>query len=144
MANDKTVPAGHTVRGRELTAPKATMKWRGRECELRFDLNAFRIAEDVYADEYGKDKNFAEIALELTKGRLGAIMAMYYAALVSGGEEISWPSFQAEFQLTDIPGVRERLTQMVADALPEADPGGDPGPLAKGDEVPEGVSHGNG
>ena len=132
------------IRARDLTAPVTKMVFDGQEYPLRFDLNTFRIAEDIYADEFGKDKNFAEIALELTKGRLGAIMAMYYAALKSAGAEIGWAHFQANFRLTDIPGVKERMTQLVADALPDVDPQDGKADPTKGDEVPEVSSPGTG
>lgn len=111
------------LRGRELTAPAQMMEFDGEMRKLTFDMNAFRIAEDVYENEYHQDKNFAEIAVALSKGKLGAIMAMYYGGLVSGGLEISWANFAALFKLTDIPGVREQLTQLVADALPDPEPG---------------------
>ena len=107
------------IRGRNLSAPTQMMEFDGEKRRLVFDMNCFRIAEDVYEDQYGRDKNFAEIAMELSKGKLGAIMAVYYAGLVSGGLEITWPNFAAVFKLTDIPGVREQLAQLVADALPD-------------------------
>ena len=130
------------VRARDLTAPAQTMEFDGQERTLRFDMNTFRIAEDVYADEYGKDRNFAEIALELTKGRLGAIMAVYYGALVSGGMQLSWEHFSGTFKLTDIPGVKDQLTIMLADALPDPEDSG--APLQAGAEAPGSPSHGPG
>lgn len=140
--------ANENVRGRDLAAPESRMEFDGRMYPLRFDMNAFRIAEDVYADIYHKDKNFAEIAMELTRGRLGAIMAMYYAALASAGAEIEWPGFQARFRLTDIPGVRDRLTELLADSMPDPDPNekgnGAPGPLTGGDAAPGAASPGTG
>lgn len=125
MAKNTNVPAGHTVRARDISAPRATMQFDGKDYPIRFDLNAFRIAEDVFEEQYHKDANFAEIALQLTKGRLGAIMAMYYAGLISAGADISWERFAGTFRLTDIPGVQERLTELVAEALPDADPDAD-------------------
>ena len=44
MANQKN------VRGRDLTAPKQKMEFDGREYTLRFDMNCFRIAEDVLGE----------------------------------------------------------------------------------------------
>ena len=132
------------VRARDLNAPTAKMVFDGHEYPLRFDMNAFRIAEDIYEEEYGKDKNFAEIALDLTKGRLGAIMAMYYAALRSAGAKITWVQFQAAFKLTDIPGVKERMTELLADALPDSSGKGNNSAPDPTKETPEGVSHGTG
>lgn len=112
------------VKGRDMAAPITQLTLDGETYPLRIDLNAFRIAEDVYADEYGKDKNFAEISMELTKGRIGAIMAVFYGGIVSAGANITWANFAATFQLTDIPGVRDKLIEMLADALPDAEGGG--------------------
>lgn len=132
------------VRGRDLTAPTQKMEFDGREYTLRFDMNCFRIAEDVYEEQYGKDRNFAEIAIELTKGRLGAVMAVYYAAMISGGAELAWEEFSEKFRLTDIPGVRDKLTVMLSDALPDPEPGDDKGPLANGAGGPAAASPGTG
>lgn len=126
MANNKKQP-----RGRELRAPVQTMEFNGREYKVRFDMNAFRIAEDVFEIYFHQDVNFAEIALRLTKGKLGAIMAVYYAALVSGGAEVTWDEFAHNFKLTDIPGVRDKLTELLADALPDPEPQAGSGPLAE-------------
>lgn len=125
------------ARGRSLDAPMTSMMFDGQEYPLRFDLNAFRIAEDVYDEEYGKDLNFAQIAAQLGKGRLGAIMAVFYAGMRSAGAEITWANFAAVFQLTDIPGVREKLIEMVADALPDPEgPDKDPTRTAQGGADP--------
>lgn len=128
MANKKQ------VHGRELRAPEQRMELGGKTYTLRFDMNAFRIAEDVFEERYGQDANFAEIAMKLTRGKLGAIMAVYYAAMISGGADISWEDFSQQFKLTDIPGVRDKLTVMLADSLPDPEPGagtGDGAPLAE-------------
>ena len=111
------------VRGRELRAPAQTMEFDGEQRKIVFSMETFRIAEDVYEEQYGKDKNFAEIAMDLTKGKIGAVMAVYYAALVVGGLDITWANFAAIFKLTDIPGVKDALIEMTADALPDPEPG---------------------
>ena len=109
------------MKGSNYLAPITEIVMDGTVYQLRFDLNCFRIAEDIYADEYQKEKNFAEIALELTRGRLSAIMAVFYAAIRSAGNALSWQAFCGTFKLTDIPGVKDALIQAVADALPEPD-----------------------
>lgn len=136
--------AKKNVRGRDLTAPTQKMEFDGREYTLRFDMNCFRIAEDVYEEQYNKDRNFAEIGVELVKGRLGAVMAVYYAALVSGGAKLDWAEFAARFRLTDIPGVRDRLTEMLGDALPEPEADAKAAPLPEGGSAPEGALTGTG
>ena len=138
MANNRN------VRGRDLAAPTQKMEFNGREYALRFDMNCFRIAEDVYEERYGQDLNFAEIAMKLVKGKLGAVMAVYYAAMISGGADLDWDDFAAQFKLTDIPGVRDRLSEMLSDALPDPEPGADGAPLSNGAEGPAAPSTGTG
>lgn len=138
MANQKN------VRGRDLTAPTQKMEFNGREYALRFDMNCFRIAEDIYEEQYGQDLNFAEIAMKLVKGKLGAVMAVYYAAMISGGADLRWDDFAAQFKLTDIPGVRDRLSEMLSDALPDPEPGDSSAPLSNGAEGPAAPSTGTG
>lgn len=119
-------------RAKDLRAPLTHLEFDGKMYPVKIDLNAFRIAEEIYEDEYHRDKNFAEIAVELSKGRLGAIMAVCYAGLVSGGLDVTWANYASLFKLTDIPGLKDRMAELVADALP--DPEGDgkgEGPLAE-------------
>ena len=88
-----------------------------------------RVAEDVYEIQYGRSDNFAQIAQALGKGKLGAVMALLYGALVSGitaekKDPMPWDAFAEKFRLTSIPAVRELLMKKLTDALPKAE--GDP------------------
>ena len=81
------------IMARDVSAPRKTFTVNGQEYVLLFDCNALRICEDVYEDHYHRQKNFAEIAEELSRNRIGAIMAILYGALVSGGAELTWQQY---------------------------------------------------
>ena len=70
------------VRGRDIAAPLDTLEVSGKQYKLAFTNETFRLAEDVYEYRYGRAKNFAEIAMDLTRSKIGAIMAILYGAIV--------------------------------------------------------------
>ncbi len=109
------------VMGRDISRPVETMELDGVTYTLVHDLNSFRVAEDVYELQYGRNVNFGEIATHLAAGRIGAIMAVLYGALVSGGMQMAWKDFNAKFRLTDIPGFKGQMLANVRKALPEVD-----------------------
>lgn len=109
------------IKARDISRPVDSMELDGQSYALAFDLNAFRVAEDVYELQYGRNLNFGDIAQHLATGRIGAIMAVLYGALLSGGLQITWGEFCKKFKLVDIPGVKEKLVDNVRKALPEAD-----------------------
>ena len=114
------------VRGADITAPLEYIELAGKEYPLRFDLTCMRIAEDVYEIQYGRNDNFAMIAKALGAGKLGAVMAFLYGALLSGiaaekKEPMPWDEFSEKFRLTSIPTVRELLMEKLTDALPKAE-----------------------
>ena len=108
-----------TTRAADITRPEATIELGGQEYRLAYDMNAFRIAEDVYETQYKREANFGEILQQLVAGKLGAIMAIMYGALVSGGKEMAWSEFAGLFRLTSIPGMKEKMVEMLQKALPE-------------------------
>ena len=100
------------------------LTWQGEELELKFNNNAMRIAEDVYDEEYQKqDCSWTRILIDLSKGKAGAVMAVYFAALKATRPQITWQEFSENFQLTDIPEVNEKLAQAVEESLPKPEPG---------------------
>ena len=114
------------IRGADISAPLDRIELGGMEYPLRFDLACMRVAEDVYEIQYGRSDNFAQIAQALGKGKLGAVMALLYGALLSGiaaekGEPMPWGEFAEKFRLTSIPAVRELLMKKLTDALPKAE-----------------------
>ena len=109
------------IKARDISWPVDSMELEGQTYPLVFDLAAFRIAEDIYELEYGRNLNFGEILMQLAAGKLGAIMAILYAALKSGGLDMDWAGFSDKFKLVDIPGVKEKLMANVRKALPEKD-----------------------
>ena len=117
--------AEETMRGRDISRPMESMTIAGETYKLAFDFNAFRVAEDIYELRYGRPLNFGEIIQQLAAGKIGAIMAVLYGAIVSGGGQLSWADFSRDFKLTDIP--QEQLMGQVRDALPTVD-GNPPAP----------------
>ena len=109
------------IKARDIFKPVDSMELGGETYVLAFDLNCFRVAEDVYELQYGRNEHFGNIVRHLATGRIGAIMAVLYGALVSGGNQITWADFYAKFKLTDIPGVKDQLLSNVRKALPETD-----------------------
>ena len=109
------------VKGRDISRPIDQMEFDGQMHDLAFDLNAFRIAEDVYELHYNRNLNFLHIVQHLINGKLSAIMAVLYGALCSGGLNIEWEEFSRKFRLIDVPGVEEKLMENIKKVLPEAD-----------------------
>ena len=109
------------IMGRDISRPVDSMELDGVTYPLAFDLNAMRLAEDIYDLQYHRNESYLIIVQHLAAGRIGAIMAVLYGALVSGGLEISWQTFNEKFKLVDIPGFKDFLMANVLKALPEAD-----------------------
>lgn len=118
----------HPLRGQDIDAPQDVIELDGKRYPIRFDKTTFRVAEDVYELEYKRNLNFADIATQLSAAKLGALMAIFYGALVAGGADMTWTEFSRAFKLTSIPGVRAKLAQGVADALPSAEAGEEAAP----------------
>ena len=114
------------VKGRDVSRPMDRLELGGKEYPLAFDLNAFRISEDIYELQYGRDLNFAEILKHLAAGKIGAIMCVLYGAMISGGAEMKWGDFIHAFRLTSIPGMKDKLMENIGKALPEVNGNADP------------------
>ncbi|MBQ8954217.1 MAG: hypothetical protein IJ048_08880 [Clostridia bacterium] len=109
------------ITGRDISRPTDSMELDGQTYPLAFDMAAFRVAEDVYELQYGRNLNFADIVTHLATGKIGAIMAVLYGALLSGGLKITWAEYYDKFRLINIPGVKDKLIENVKKALPETD-----------------------
>ena len=114
------------VTGRDISRPTDHLELGGVDYPLAFDLACMRVAEDVYEVQYGRNVNFANIVMYLAAGKLGAIMAILYGALLSGAkahkaEPLTWEEFTEKFRLTSIPAVKELLMEKVKEALPKAE-----------------------
>ena len=109
------------IKARDISRPVDSMELDGQTYALAFDLNCFRVAEDVYELQYGRNLNFGDIVQHLAAGKLGAIMAVLYGALLSGGLSITWADYYAKFKIINIPGVNDKLLENVRKALPETD-----------------------
>lgn len=114
------------IRGADISQPTDHLELDGKSYPLAFDLASMRVAEDVYELQYGRNLNFATITLHLAAGKLGAVMAVLYGALLSGakannGKPMTWAEFAENFRLTSIPAVKELLLKKVKEALPKAE-----------------------
>ena len=85
------------VRGRDIAAPLDTLEVSGKQYKLAFTNETFRLAEDVYEYRYGRAKNFAEIAMDLTRSKIGAIMAILYDCGSRAGNGDDVGGFHARF-----------------------------------------------
>ena len=74
------------IRGVDISRPLDSLEMDGTTYPLAFDMNAMRVAEDVYELQYNRILGFADIIRHLTAGRIGAIMAVLYGALLSGAK----------------------------------------------------------
>lgn len=121
MADQKT-----SLTGRDVSAPEQTVQLGGKDYACRFDMLAFSYAEQAYEQAFDESRNFAELIDMMTHSRLGALMCLFYGAIRSAGAKMTWEAFAEGFKLTSVPAVRERLAEMISDALPdpEADAAG--------------------
>lgn len=114
------------LKGRDISRPMDHIELNGVEYPIAFDMASMRVAEDVYELQYGRNLNFADIVRHLMAGKIGAIMAILYGALLSGakahgGEPMTWAAFADSFRLTSIPYIRDKLMKSVTEALPKAE-----------------------
>ena len=108
------------TRGRDMSAPVEFITLNGTQYKTVYNNQTARIAEDVYEQQYGKDVGYGEILKGIAKGKYSAIMALFYAAIISGGAQLSWEDFDAQFKLDSIEGVREVIARAIQKSLPEA------------------------
>lgn len=107
------------TRGRDMSAPVEFITLNGTQYKTVYNNQTARIAEDVYEQQYGKDVGYGEILKGIAKGKYSAIMALFYAAIISGGAQLSWEDFDAQFHLDSIEGVREIIARAVQKTLPD-------------------------
>ena len=77
---------------------------------------------------YEAQVDYTEILKALSNFKYKAVMAVFYGALIAGGAEMDWETFDNLFKLDSIEGIREIIVQGVVDALPRdgGDDGGNP------------------
>ena len=116
------------IRGVDISKPLDHLEMDGITYPLAFDMNAMRVAEDVYELQYNRILGSADITRHLGAGRIGAIMAILYGALLSGAqakgsEPMTWGEFTEKFKLTSIPSVKDMLMRNLKNALPQLEAG---------------------
>ncbi len=74
---------------------------------------------------YEAQVGYTEILKALSNFKYKAVMAVFYGALIAGGAEMDWETFDNLFKLDSIEGIQEIIVQGVVDALPRD--GGDDG-----------------
>ena len=111
------------ILARDVRAPEITLSIDGKDYKARFDMMCYAHAETVYHREFKQKVNIAVLLSELADGMTPAIMALCYGGIVSAGADITWDTFKRKFSFASIPGVRDALTQAVADSLPDSDEG---------------------
>ena len=77
---------------------------------------------------YEAQVDYTEILKALSNFKYKAVMAVFFGALIAGGAEMDWETFDNLFKLDSIEGIREIIVQGVVDALPRdgGDDGGNP------------------
>ncbi len=113
---------GFQPHGRDLEAPVKYITLREDKYPLKFNNKAARIAEDVYQEIYGKPEiGYYAIIDEASHSKHRALQAIYYGALIAGGTNMDWDTFDDLFTLTSIEGVAEVIMQALSESLPPAD-----------------------
>lgn len=115
-------PVTGEVRGRDLDAPEMFITLSGQRYKLRFNNRATRVAEDVYEDVFKKDQGYYLILKEAANFKHRALQAIYYGALIGGGNEMTWEEFDQLFTVSAIDGMSEVIQKALARSLPEGDP----------------------
>ena len=116
-----TATKSMTVRGRDLVQPAQTVTLDGVTYQLKWGNRQARITEQVYEEQYGRDVDYMEIMSELQRQKHRAIEACVYGALIAGGADMDWETFDELFAYDAIDALRELVRQSVLATLP--DPG---------------------
>ena len=111
------------IKGQDMAAPVKTVTLEGKTYQLAFNNKSARLAEDVYNEQYGRDVNYLEILKDMAAFKHRALLAVIYGALIAGGAEMDYETFESAFTYDAIDGLRDIIKKGVFDALPEAEPG---------------------
>lgn len=122
MSESKTTP----ILARDISSAPQELTLDGKTYRLEFNCDTFRIAEEVYEIHFHREMNFADIVEQLTRRKIGAVMAIFYAglaegAIMAGGTAMTYNEFVRAFRLDSITGVADVLLEGVSAALPVAE-----------------------
>lgn len=107
------------VRGRDLVQPAQTVTLDGKTYPLKWGNKQARVTEQVYEEQYGRDVEYMEIMLELQRQKHRALQACVYGALIAGGCDMDWETFDQLFTYDAIDQLRETIQKAVLDTLPD-------------------------
>ncbi|MBR4081346.1 MAG: hypothetical protein IKK21_06140 [Clostridia bacterium] len=114
------------MKGRDVAAPVKQITFMGQRYAMKFNNRAARIAEDIYADQYGADIGYYAIMAEVAMPKHRALMALIYAGIKAAGADVTWEDFDENFRITDVDGVAQAVRHGVIQSLPDEDPDGNP------------------
>ncbi|MBR6571553.1 MAG: hypothetical protein IKK75_13980 [Clostridia bacterium] len=115
------------MKGRDIAAPMESVTFMGQRMPMKFNNRAALVAENVYADHFGRDIGYYAIMTEAAIPKHSALMAMIYGGIVAAGAAVAWEDFEEHFRITDVDGVSEAVHRAVLRSLPDEDPDKDPG-----------------
>lgn len=110
------------VRGKDLRASIKYITIDGQRLKMVFSNWTYYMVEDIYEREYDRDYGFERILQETTDGKFRGIIALAYAALKAGGNDVgSFKEFMNTFDIEAMTTVSEDIMEGVAETLPDVD-----------------------
>lgn len=111
--------AKKSIRGRDLAQPAQSVTLDGVTYRLKWCNRQARVAEDVYEEQYGRDMEYMAILGELARNKHRAIQACVYGALIAGGADMDWDTFDELFTYDAIDQLRDVTQKAILDTLPD-------------------------
>lgn len=131
-------------RGEAYAGVTDTLTMGGLTYHLTFNNMTFVHIENIYRERYKRTVGLPQVFAELQTISYAAMMAVFYAAMMEGGNETipTWEEFARDFSLTDLPTVSDALLAMAGRSLPE--PEGDEKNASTPPGKPTTAGHGRG
>lgn len=109
----------NAVRGRDLVQPAQTVTLDGVQYHLKWGNKQARITEQVYEEQYGRDVEYMQIMADLKREKHRAMEACIYGAMIAGGAQMDFDTFEELFTYDAIDQLRDTVRQSVLDTLPD-------------------------
>lgn len=107
------------VRGHDLVQPAQTVTMDGTTYRLKWGNKQARITEEVYEQQFGMDVEYMQIMSELQRQKHRALQACVYGALIAGGADMDWETFDELFSYDCIDQLRDAVRDAILDTLPD-------------------------